>query len=319
MTILLSILALFALFLLAMFLWTQRLIRQGHEMVPQLGQIVPVQGGSIHYVEKGNPDNPTVVLIHGLSGQLQHFTYAMVDELASDFHVIAVDRPGCGYSTRDQTRFATLPEQGRMINEFLRSKNIDKAVLVGHSLGGAVALAMALDYPENTSALVLLSPLTQKMPDAPAVFKPLEIRTEWLRNLIGYTIAVPMARKTAPLVLKDVFAPEPAPSDFLYRAGGALGLRPSAFISASQDVIGAEASLDDLSRRYDSLSIPGGVLFGAEDPVLSAHQHGAPMTRFDLIYEELQGRGHMIVITAPETCVAFIQKIAVGAGVLASN
>lgn len=310
MSILLTIVLLLVAFLLGMNLWTRRLTRQGIEMVPQLGQIVPVQGGSIHYVEKGDPANQTIVMIHGLSGQLQHFTYALVDDLAQDFHVLAVDRPGCGYSTRDTAALAALPEQARMIHEFLDAKNVDQAILVGHSLGGAVSLAMALDYPDTTSALALLAPLTQQMPEPPAVFKPLEIRTDWLRSLIGNTIAVPMARKTAPLVLKDVFAPEPAPADFLNRAGGALGLRPSAFITASQDVIGVETSMVALTQRYDDLQTPGGILFGTEDPILSAEMHGASMEKFGLTFEELEDRGHMILITEPDICARFIRQIA---------
>ncbi|WP_299667102.1 alpha/beta hydrolase [uncultured Ruegeria sp.] len=310
MSILLMLVLLPAAFLLGMHLWTRRLTRQGTDMVPQLGQIVPVQGGSVHYVEKGDPANPTIVMIHGLSGQLQHFTYALVDDLAQDYHVLAVDRPGCGYSTRDAAQLATLPEQARMIHEFLKSKNVGQAILVGHSLGGAVSLEMALDYPGNTSALALLAPLTQHMPETPAVFKPLEIRTEWLRNLIGQTIAVPMARKTAPLVLKDVFAPEPAPADFLDRAGGALGLRPSAFITASQDVIGVETSMGALAQRYDNLHVPGGILFGGEDPILSAKIHGATMTKHGLSFEELEHCGHMILITEPQACARFIRQIA---------
>ncbi|WP_299943345.1 alpha/beta hydrolase [uncultured Ruegeria sp.] len=310
MSILLMLVLLPAAFLLGMYLWTRRLTRQGTDMVPQLGQIVPVQGGSVHYVEKGDPANPTIVMIHGLSGQLQHFTYALVDDLAQDYHVLAVDRPGCGYSTRDAAQLATLPEQARMIHEFLKSKNVGQAILVGHSLGGAVSLEMALDYPDNTSALALLAPLTQHMPETPAVFKPLEIRTEWLRNLIGHTIAVPMARKTAPLVLKDVFAPEPAPADFLGRAGGALGLRPSAFITASQDVIGVEASMGTLAQRYDNLHVPGSILFGSEDPILSADIHGATMIEHGLGFEELERCGHMILITEPQACARFIRQIA---------
>jgi pimeloyl-ACP methyl ester carboxylesterase len=310
MSILLTIVLLLMSLLLGMHIWTRRLTRQGTEMVPQLGRIVPVHGGSIHYVEKGDPSNPTIVMIHGLSGQLQHFTYALVDDLAQDYHVLAVDRPGCGYSTRDAAQLAELPEQARMIHEFLEIKNVDQATLVGHSLGGAVSLAMALDYPDNTAALALLAPLTQQMPEPPAVFKPLEIRTEWLRNLIGNTIAVPMARKTAPLVLKDVFAPEPAPSDFLNRAGGALGLRPSAFITASQDVVGVEASMGALTSRYNDLRVPGGILFGTEDPILSAELHGATMTKFGLTFEVMEHRGHMILITEPEVCARFIRQIA---------
>lgn len=310
MATLLILLAGLGALLLAMHLWTRRLTRKGFEAVPQMGQVVQVRGGSIHYVERGDPANQTIVMIHGLSGQLQHFTYALIDELAGDYHVVAVDRPGCGYSTRDRPELATLPEQARMIQEFLEAKGITNAILVGHSLGGAVSLAMALDYPDHTAGLALLAPLTQQMPAPPQVFKPLEIRTTWLRNLIGNTIAVPLAAKTAPHVIGAVFDPEPAPADFLDRAGGALGLRPSAFITASQDVVGVDASIADQCRRYPGLSVPGGILYGTQDAILSASQHGAPMTEFGLTYEEIDGHGHMILITIPDTCAAFIRRIA---------
>lgn len=308
MTIFLSLVAAFAVFLLAMALWTRRITRQGLITVPQMGQIVPVQGGSIHYVEKGNPDAQTVILIHGLAGQLQHFTYALADQLAEDFHVIALDRPGCGYSTRDTAELAQLPQQAAMIAEFLETKGVNQAVLVGHSLGGAVSLALALDYPERVSSLALLAPLTHRLPETPVIFKPLEIRTKWLRSLIANTIAVPMASKTAPHSLGVAFDPETPPNDFLDRAGGALGLRPSAFVTASQDVIGLDASCDALVARYPELSVPGGILYGRQDALLSPALHGPPMVKYGLSYEELDGLGHMILITEPEICAAFIRR-----------
>ncbi|WP_051927421.1 alpha/beta fold hydrolase [Ruegeria halocynthiae] len=314
MTTFLIIILLLATVFVGMNLWTRRLTRQGFKRVPQLGEILPVTGGRIHYVEKGNPARPTIVMIHGLSGQLQHYTYALVGLLADDYHVIAVDRPGCGYSTRDTADLARLPEQARMIQEFLNTKGVTDAVLVGHSLGGAVALAMALDYPTKIKALALLSPLTQQMSGTPQVFKPLEIRTEWLRNFIGNTIAVPLAAKSAPHALSAVFAPESAPADFLDRAGGALGLRPSAFITASQDVVGIDESIGTQAARYGDLTVPGGILFGAQDAILSANAQSAPMTQFGLTDERLDGRGHMIPITAPTACATFIRKIAEGDG-----
>jgi len=312
MTTFLIILFLIAAFLVGMNLWTRKLTHEGLERVPQLGNVVPVKGGSIHHVEKGDPAKQTIVMIHGLTGQLQHFTYALVDMLADDYHVIAVDRPGCGYSTRNSADLGRLPEQARMIQEFLDVKGVSDAILVGHSLGGAVALAMALDYPDKTKALALLAPLTQKLPGTPQVFKPLEIRAEWLRSLIGNTIAVPLAAKTAPHTLDVVFDPEPAPADFLDRAGGALGLRPSAFITGSQDVVGVDDSLGGQMDRYDGLSVPGGILYGAQDAILSPAEQGDPMTQFGLSFEQIEGLGHMILITAPDTCASFIRQIAQG-------
>ncbi|WP_170518665.1 alpha/beta fold hydrolase [Ruegeria atlantica] len=310
MTTLLTIALLIVAFFVGMNLWTRKLTRQGQIRVPQLGVIAPVNGGSIHYVEKGDPSKQTLVMIHGLAGQLQHFTYALVDMLADDYHVIAVDRPGCGYSTRDSADLGRLPEQARMIQEFLDSKDVTDAVLVGHSLGGAVSLAMALDRPEKIKALALLAPLTQVLPSTPQVFKPLEIRTEWLRSLIGNTIAVPVAAKTAPHTLDVVFAPDPAPADFLDRAGGALGLRPSAFITGSQDVVGIDDSMAAQVARYEELAVPGGILYGTQDAILAAHAHGDPMIQFGLSNEWIDGAGHMILITAPDTCAAFIRQIA---------
>lgn len=199
MSVLLTLVLILGALLVAANLWTRRLTRRGADTVPQAGQIVPVNGGSIHYVELGDPSAQSIVLIHGLTGQLQHFTYAMADILARDFHVIALDRPGCGYSTRDNARLATLPEQARMIQEFLDAKGVQSPVLVGHSLGGAVSLAMALDYQDKPLALALLAPLTQFVDQTPAIFKPLEIRTEWLRALIGIPLPSPWPTKPPPM------------------------------------------------------------------------------------------------------------------------
>jgi len=310
MTVLWILIALVAVFLLGMNLWTRRLTQKGFATVPQQGEIVSVPGGSIHYVEKGDPAATSIVMIHGLAGQLQHFTYALMDDLARDYHVIALDRPGCGYSTRDSAELGRLPDQARMIDAFLEAKGISQAVLVGHSLGGAVSLALALDNPSRVAGLALLAPLTHQLPDTPAVFKPLEIRTAWLRNLIGNTLAVPLASKTAAHSLNAVFDPETPPTDFLDRAGGALGLRPSAFITASQDVVGADESLPAQVLRYPELSTPGGILYGAQDAILSPSAHGAPMTQFGFDYEQVDDLGHMIPITTPDSCAAFIRRIA---------
>lgn len=311
-------LALVLLVLILGWIRTRMLARRAATLVPQLGQIQPVSGGAIHYVEAGDPARQTLVLIHGLAGQLQHFTYALVDRLAQDHHVIALDRPGCGYSTRDGAALAKLPEQARMIAEFLDTKGIKDPVLVGHSLGGAIALAMALERPRKVAGLALICPLTHHMAGAPAVFRPLEIRNARLRRLIGRTIAVPLANWTAQQTLTEVFAPEDFPEDFLDRAGGALGLRPKAFVTASEDVVGADASIAAQAQRYRDLEVPGAILFGVEDAVLLPTQHGVPMKKFGLRCELLPGRGHMLPITAPEECEEFIRGVSISTRVPAT-
>ncbi len=310
MDVLAIILLLLGLAVVGTHLWTRRLSAMAEQLVPRAGQVQPVSGGSIHYVESGSPDAPPVVLIHGLSGQLQNFTYALTEKLAENFRVIALDRPGCGYSERSDDR-TSLPAQAAMIAEFLDKRGVSDPVVVGHSLGGAVALALALDFPDKVAALALICPLTQQQSSAPDVFKGLEVRSPTLRRLIANTIAAPMAKRTAEVALTEVFKPEPWPEDFLTAAGGALGLRQKGFISASEDLVAAEAAMPVLAGRYkDELKVPGGVLYGAEDNILSPEKHGTPMEQFGLSYETIPERGHMIPLTEPEKVADFISRMA---------
>jgi pimeloyl-ACP methyl ester carboxylesterase len=311
LTVLLCIVLIIALLLLAANLWTRSLGHGVEELIPQAGEIMPVTGGALHYIDLGPKDAQTLVLIHGLSGQLQHFTYALADRLAQDFRVIAVDRPGCGYSRRDSKAQAGVAEQGRMIGELLDNLGVEATILVGHSLGGAISLAMALDRPEKTAGLALLCPVTLPQSDAPEAFAGLEIRSDGLRKLISHTIAVPTAKRTAEKVLELVFAPESAPEDFLTRGGGALGLRPQAFITASEDILAVEDAMPRQSARYEAeLKTPGGILFGAQDNILSPDSHGHPMKEYGLTHEMLEGGGHMILLTQPAACEDFIRRMA---------
>lgn len=308
----LSVLLLVLVALLALSIFrTRRMAAEAERQVPQAGEIVPVAGGTVHYLDLGPRDAQTLVMIHGLSGQLQHFTYALAGLLTRKFRVIVVDRPGCGYSLRDSDALADPAEQGRMIGEALDRLGIARPVLVGHSLGGAVSLAMALDRPDRVGALALLCPATQYEEVVPEVFKGLLIKSSAVRRLIGATIAVPMAAATKDRVLGVVFHPEAPSDDFLIGAGGALGLRPEAFVAASSDAVALRAVGKAQSARYkDELRIPGGVLFGAADEILSPTAHGHTMQAHGLEFETLEGRGHMIPLTAPQECAEFISRMA---------
>ncbi|TDK43833.1 alpha/beta fold hydrolase [Antarcticimicrobium luteum] len=310
-SILIALILLIAAALAALAAWTRYLGRDVERLVPREGRMQPVPGGAIHYVDLGPREAPVVVLIHGLSGQLQHFTYGVTGLLEQDYRVIALDRPGCGYSTRDSDELAALPEQARMIWALLDALGVGRAVLAGHSLGGAVALAMALERPGQVAALALICPLTHAQGNDIPAFKGLEVASPLLRRAIAHTIAVPMARRTAAAVLEMVFRPDPCPEDFLSRGGGALGLRPKAFIAASADYMAANAGITAQQLRYATdLNTPGGVLFGEADNLLPPDRHGAPMAAHGLGYEEMAGRGHMLPITAPAACADFIRRMA---------
>lgn len=311
-TILIVLALVIAFILFATHLYTRLIASKVVLAAPKTGKETRVRGGTIHWVEKGA--GPPIVMIHGLGGNYRHFDYALMGRLASKHRVIALDRPGCGYSTRDSAAFAAIPEQARMIAEFLDKEGIEKPVVVGHSLGGAISLALALDHPDHVGALALLAPLTQPASEPPDVFKPLMVGNAFMRTLIAQTLSTPMGIWQAKAALEAVFAPDPVPEDFAIRAGGVLSLRPQGFIAPSEDITAVPGVMEGITARLPQLTVGGGVLYGTDDRILDAETHGRGLASAapGIALELIEGVGHMLPITQPERCAAFIEGVAKG-------
>ncbi len=277
--------------------------------LPPIGTFVELDGSRVHFVDRG--EGPPIVLIHGLAGVLQNFTHSLVDRLAKDFRVIALDRPGAGYSIRRRHASASLAAQAAAIASFIRALDIDKPLIVGHSLGGAIALALALDYPELPRALALIAPLTQPQRRPPKPFRALEIDSRILRALVATTLAVPLSIVRAPAAVRAIFAPEPVPADFATAGGAMLGIRPSQFYHASSDMIAARDDMPSLVDRYRDLALPVHILFGTEDAVLDYRKHAElPRTQIANVDVMLvEAAGHMLPVTQPDLVASWIRNI----------
>ncbi len=118
------------------------------------GQKVHVDGVRLHYVEAG--EGPPLLLLHGLNGSTFSFRLLM-PYLAPHFRTIALDLKGFGYSDRPSGGDYSLGEQARLVAGFLDALGIEKAFVLGHSLGGAVAMRLALAFPERIERLILVS------------------------------------------------------------------------------------------------------------------------------------------------------------------
>lgn len=291
-------------------LFTAFIARRVEAALPPAGRYIEIDGARTHYVEMGA--GPAIVLVHGLAGQLQHMTYALADSLKDKYRVICVDRPGCGYSVRPSGASARLPAQADTIAGLIRALRLDRPVLVGHSLGGAVALATALGHPDCVGALALVAPLTHPQPDPPPALRHLAVASPLVRRIIAWAVATPFAMRFGAKALVDVFGPNPPPLDFGTRGGALLGLRPSAFYEASCDIVAVNDDLPDMVGRYPTLDLPVGILYGAGDRVLDPKIQGEPMLRAieGLTLEQIEGQGHMLPLTATERTAHFIGEVA---------
>ncbi len=151
------------------------------------GRIVTVGGVGLHYVEQAPPvgaDAPAIVMIHGFGGHTYSYRRQIVD-LAQDYRCVAIDLKGFGYSERPEGGDYSLTEQARLVFGAMDALGIQKATLIGQSMGGEVVMRMAELAPERVGRLVLAASVPgRRLPIAP--------RVSFLRRLVG-----PIARFVA--------------------------------------------------------------------------------------------------------------------------
>ena len=276
--------------------------------LPPQGRFIDIGADRIHYVEYGN--GPPIVFVHGLNGQLRNFAYLRMDQLAQTHRVILMDRPGSGHSTRGAGSSASISAQARTVALFIDAMGLDKPVLVGHSLGGAIALAVGLNHPDSVSRLALIAPLTHLV-DPGNAFGGLLIRSSLVRRIVSVTVATPFAIKGSRAILDIVFGPDPVPGDFATKGGGLLGLRPRSFYAASSDMMAVPGELPAMENRYASLRLPVDVLYGREDRILDWRSHGEALKRkLDSTNLRLVDGGHMLPVTAPSVTMEWLRAIA---------
>jgi pimeloyl-ACP methyl ester carboxylesterase len=297
---------------------TTRLARRAEAALPPAGRFIEVPGARLHVVEAGalRDGRTPILMLHGLAGQLHHFRYSLVDALAEETRVVAVDRPGSGYSTREPGCATALEDQADAIAALMDRLGFERALLVGHSLGGALSLAVALRHPTRVAGLALLAPLTTMPGGSPEVFRSLQVPPA-LRSLIARTVAIPAFVSRREALMRLVFGPEDAPGDYARRGGGLLSLRPQQFQSAAEDYAAVPRSLTALEARYGELvratpaPLPIAVLYGREDRVLDYRPQGEGfIARVRHARLELVTGGHMLPVTQPARCAEFIRRAA---------
>lgn len=289
---------------------TARMANMALTLVPPAGEFVAAAGRQFHVVEKG--EGPAIVFVHGLGGNLRHFDVPLWPHMPAGYRMVAYDRRGYGYSQQDWGNDGRIVTHAGDVVALMDALRIDKAVLVGHSMGGAVSLAAALDHPDRVAGLALLSPLTHLLGRLPPEFGMIDIQNRFLRRFLAHTFAVPQAIRMTDETLSLVFGPQKPPQDFAVGGGALVGVLPNHFYATSTDAVSIGQDLPGLEARYGEIAVPTGILFGTADRVLDHQAQGNAMAgRIKGIeLEFLDGVGHMPQYAEPGKVAAFIDRIA---------
>ena len=284
---------------------------------PPAGHFIIVDGVRLHVSElglaPGSPGaEPAVVLIHGASGNMEDMRLALGEKLAASHRVILIDRPGHGWSSRPSgDTYASPAYQAELVAKALEQLNVRRAILVGHSWGGAFATAYALAFPERTAGLVLLSAVTHPWPGEPGWYNNLA-SLRGIGPLFLRTLVYPLGSFMIDGVSRSVFEPQAVPPDYVRRAAIRLVLRPKTFFANARDLALLRNFIAAQVPSYAGLRAPTVIITGDCDtmvsPKINACALAATLPSVKLVF--LKGVGHMPHHAAPEAVTAAIDELA---------
>jgi pimeloyl-ACP methyl ester carboxylesterase len=292
-------------------IYWQRRAQKAERNNPPLGRFVMVDANPLHYVELGRGE-PAIVILHGNGTMVQDILASgLIERLAPSHRVVLFDRPGFGYSRRSRVRIWTPGAQARVLRKAFEEIGLHRPVVVGHSWGTLVALALALRNPGMVRSLVLISGYynpTFRM-DVPFLAAP---GLPVIGPLLRWSISPLIARLTFPAMLRRLFAPGRVPDRFRADFPRELALRPNQ-LAASGGATGLMVPMAALyRRRYRQLGVPVIVVAGTEDRIIDPLRQSArlarqvPRGRLHLV----PGAGHMVHYQEPDTIATLIAQTA---------
>lgn len=234
------------------------------------GQFVTAGNTKLHYVASGS--GRPVVMIHGNAGDLHDFEFGTLGLLEQSYHVIAFDLPGHGLSKMARHAKGTIQEQAVILHQALTALGIKDPILVGHSWGGAIALAYALLYPHDISALVLLAPAAypDHREDAPAelLLRRLPLFSDFCIALFKPILGCKLLKHS----LKTAFSPDPLP-DVYWKYAAAVWLERRHLKAFIKNDVMVDSSLRKLRPQYQKINAPVIIVTGDSDLSVSPQEN----------------------------------------------
>ena len=250
---------------------------ESHEEAAPEPVAIATPAGRIRYLQLGEAEGVPVIFVHGFGGDYLGWMFNQ-EEVAAHATTYTLDLPGHGGSTKD-VGDGSLAKLVDAVLGLMDALSIAKAHLVGHSMGGAVALDVAAKAPDRVASLVLL---------APADLGP-EINRDFIDGFI---------KQTRPKKLKEVLEqlvahPEQITSEMVEevikykRLDGAV----TALEKLRDGFLFVPPDVPAVHGKFRALTCPVHVVWGSEDRILApGHAHGLPP---NVQVTHLEGVGHL--------------------------
>lgn len=288
----------------------RRLADKAERDNPPRGRFIDVDGVRLHYVERGT--GRPLVLFHGNGSMIQDFeSSGLIDLAAKDYRVIVFDRPGFGHSPRPRNVVWTPAAQADLFRNALAQLGVDKAIVLGHSWGASVAIALATRHASMVEALILASGYYFPTARADAIMAMSGPALPGLGDVLSYTVSPIMSRMMWPAMLRKLFGPKSVPPKF---SGfpKSLAVRPSQLRAGSAEAALMVPAAILSSKTYGELAMPVFILAGEDDRLIDIDEQSGRL--HDEIKHSKMRRlpkaGHMIQQSDTADLMAAVDEVA---------
>ena len=253
---------------------------------------------------------PTVLLIHGIGGSLEDWMLN-ADALAKHYRVYALDLVGSGHSDKPSASYS-FSYMAQFVKDFMKAENIDRASLIGHSLGGGVSLQFSIQFPDKVEKLVLAN--------SAGLGKKVTLLLRLLTlPIIGKLLARPSRKGTAKF-LKECVYDSTLITDELIEFGYSLAALPGAqdsLLSMVHTLGNIRGMREDVLRSIvDNLTTiiaPTFILWGQQDRILPvAYAHVAEKKIPNVQLHIFDPCGHFPQLECPEEFNSLVLKFLAG-------
>jgi pimeloyl-ACP methyl ester carboxylesterase len=276
---------------------------------PPRGRFIEVNGVRLHYVERGS--GRPLVLFHGNGSMIQDFeSSGLIDLAAKNYRVIVFDRPGFGHSLRPRNVIWTPEAQAHVFKKALHRLDVERAIVLGHSWGASVAVALAVKHPLFVEALVLASGYYFPTARADVVISSV-LAIPGLGDVVSRTVSPVLSRLMWPAMLRKIFGPRSVPEKF---AGfpKEMAVRPSQIRASAAEAALIVPTAFVASKTYGELEMPTIILAGEDDRLIDIDAQSARL--HDEVKQSklhrIAGAGHMIQQSETSDVMAAIDEAA---------
>ncbi|AAK89490.2 esterase [Agrobacterium tumefaciens] len=284
---------------------------QGRNAVPVRIDVGGYKLNSLLIEPQKQADLPPIVFLHGASASLYDPLFSFEDKLRGRARLLFIDRPGHGGSDIGGKDNILPDGQADAVAQLMKKRGVRKAIIVGHSFGGAITAAFALRHPEMVSGLVFLSPAVYPWPGGIAWYYT-AASAPVTGPLFSTFIAPPLGLLALDQATLGVFAPNNRPPGYVEATRAWAALRPQAFRHNAREVAGLNAWARSAAPNYSKIKAPTVIITGDTDTVVSPEIHSLQLAR-DIDRSTLivvKNLGHKSDYIARDLVVEAIEKLA---------